>query len=59
MEFCGNKATTHNLGTILHFFNNPHTNTKGSADQNNRLVLYKKQYRKKLSFLPLLQLNFL
>jgi hypothetical protein len=47
MEFCCNKATTHNLGTILHFFNNPHTNTKGSADQNNRLVLYKKQYRKK------------
>jgi hypothetical protein len=59
MEFCCNRATTHNLGTILHFFNNPHKNTKGSADQNNRLVLHKKQYRQKLSFLPLLQLNFL
>jgi hypothetical protein len=43
---------------LLHFFNNPHTNTKGSADQNNRLVLYKKQCRKKLKS-PLLQLNFL
>lgn len=64
MEFCCNKATTHNLGTILHFFNNPHTNTKGSTDQNNRLVLYKKQCKKKkitiaAAQLPLMNLTWI